>query len=57
MISLFHFKHDHNRKVMFRFLFQGEMGPKGERGSPGSIIWNGLKVKIDSIHSMHPSLF
>jgi len=22
------------------------MGPKGERGQPGSIVWNGIKVNI-----------
>jgi hypothetical protein len=22
------------------------MGPKGERGHPGSIVWNGIKVNI-----------
>ena len=22
------------------------MGPKGERGFPGSIVWNGVKVNI-----------
>jgi hypothetical protein len=26
--------------------FQGEMGPKGDRGLPGSIVWNGVKVNI-----------
>lgn len=22
------------------------MGPKGERGPPGSIVWNGVKVSL-----------
>jgi hypothetical protein len=22
------------------------MGPKGERGYPGSIVWNGVKVSV-----------
>ena len=29
------------------------MGPKGERGQPGSIVWNGIKVSEDVlIHSI-----
>ena len=31
------------------YSFQGEMGTKGERGHPGSIVWNGIKVSIDVI--------
>ena len=25
------------------------MGPKGDRGFPGSIVWNGVKVSIESL--------
>jgi hypothetical protein len=26
------------------------MGPKGERGYPGSIVWNGVKVSVLKQH-------
>lgn len=36
------------KRVKMNFIsllsLQGEMGPKGERGHPGSIVWNGVKV-------------
>lgn len=34
------------------------MGPKGERGQPGSIVWNGIKVSDDFlVHSIEDATF
>ena len=36
------------------------MGPKGERGHPGSIVWNGIKVSrnaFTNVISMHDGSF